>query len=399
MKEVDFSRDDRWLLPEAVDEVLPPEAARLEALRRQILDTYRGWGYELVITPLIEFVDSLLVGTAHDLDLQTFRLTDQLSGRMMGIRADMTPQAARIDAHQLRRDVVTRLCYLGTVLNTRPEGAGHSRNPVQLGAEIYGHAGVESDVEIIALMLETLDLVGLREASLDLGHVGIFRALAHEAGLNATQESRLFDVLQRKATRELQELMQDVDATPSRERLAALIGLNGGIEVLDEAAVRLEGAAEPAQAALRRLGDLVAALQRRVPEVTLHVDLAELTGYRFHNGVVFAAYTAGHGKALARGGRYDGIGEAFGRARPATGFSTDLKALVSAGGLAQAPPPEDGILAPWSDDPALLSRVRELRQAGERVVTAMPGRDDSARALGCDRVLRSATGGWQLEQA
>ncbi len=396
MKEVDFSRDDRWLLPEAVDEVLPPDAAALEALRRRILDTCHCWGYELVITPLIEFLDSLLVATADDLDLQTFRVTDQLSGRMMGVRADMTPQAARIDAHQLRRDAVTRLCYLGTVLNTRPEGPGHSRNPVQLGAEIYGHAGVESDVEIIALMLETLHLVGLEDPILDLGHVGIFRALAREAGLDSSQEGRLFGSLQRKATGELRELFQDIPDTAARERLAALVNLNGGLEVLDEAAVRLDGAGEAVQDALARLRDLAAALQRQVSQVRLHFDLAELSGYRFHNGVVFAAFMPGHGKALARGGRYDGIGSVFGRSRPATGFSADLKALIQAGSSA-GPTLDDGILAPWSDDAALLARVRQLRLAGERVVMAMPGRDDSPRALRCNRHLMARDGDWQVE--
>lgn len=396
MKEVDFSRDDRWLLPEAVDEVLPPDAVALEALRRRILDTCQSWGYELVIPPLIEFVDSLLVGTAGDLDLQTFRVTDQLSGRMMGIRADMTPQAARMDAHQLRRDAVTRLCYLGTVLNTRPEGPGHSRNPVQLGAEIYGHAGVESDVEIITLMLETLDLVGLQDPILDLGHVGIFHGLAQEAMLDAAQEAQLFDSLQRKATGELRELLQDIADAEARQRLAALVNLNGDIQVLDEAAAQLAGAGEPVLAALARLRDLASALQRQVPDVRLHFDLAELSGYRFHNGVVFAAFLPGHGKALARGGRYDGIGAVFGRSRPATGFSADLKALIRAGASiagAQA----DGIMAPWSEDPELLARVRQLREAGERVVMAMPGRDDSPAALGCSRLLVRRGSSWQVE--
>ncbi|MCK8516126.1 ATP phosphoribosyltransferase regulatory subunit [Methylonatrum kenyense] len=396
MKEVDFSRDDRWLLPEAVDEVLPPDAAALEGLRRRILDTCKSWGYELVMPPLIEFVDSLLVGMADDLDLQTFRVTDQLSGRMMGVRADMTPQAARIDAHQLRRDAVTRLCYLGTVLNTRPEGPGHSRNPVQLGAEIYGHDGVESDVEIIALMLETLALVGLQDPILDLGHVGILHGLAQEAKLDPAQETQLFDSLQRKATGELRELLQDISDAEARQRLAALVNLNGDIQVLDEAAEHFAGAGEPVLAALARLRDLAAALRRQVPDVRLHFDLAELSGYRFHNGVVFAAFMPGHGKALARGGRYDGIGAVFGRSRPATGFSADLKALVRASrGVGAAP--VRGILAPWSDDADLLTRVRQLRQAGERVVMAMPGRNDSPRSLGCDRHLLARDGRWQVE--
>ncbi|MEX2340386.1 MAG: ATP phosphoribosyltransferase regulatory subunit [Aquisalimonadaceae bacterium] len=398
MKETDFSNDNRWLLPEGVDEVLPPRAEALEQLRRRILDTCRSWGYDLIVPPFIEFLESLLTGTAHDLDLQTFRLTDQISGRMMGVRADMTPQAARIDAHQLHRESVVRLCYLGTVLHTRPEGPGHSRNPVQVGAELYGHAGVESDVEIIGLMLETLRLAGLPTPHLDLGHVGIYRALAHEAGLDANTENRLFDALQRKATGEIQELLSGVAGGDARQRLLALVDLNGGVEVLDHAGERLAGAGEGVQQALRHLWALASTLERREPGVTLHFDLAELSGYRFHNGVVFAAFLPGHGKAVARGGRYDNIGGAFGRARPATGFSADLKVLLSMAGEGSNELVPQGILAPWSDDPDLLAEIRRLRGLGERVIAALPGRRDSLEALGCNRRLVERDDRWQVTE-
>lgn len=395
MKEADFSTDNRWLLPEGVDELLPGPALALEGLRRRVLDCYRSWGYDLVVPPVIEYLDSLLTGAGTDLELQTFKLTDQLSGRLMGVRADMTPQAARIDAHKLRHEHPVRLCYLGTVLHTRPERPGQSRNPMQVGAELYGHSGVEADVEIIDLMLETLYLAGATELHLDLGHVGIFRSLAREAGLDGDMEQRLFEALQRKAVSEIGELLEQLPADGSREWIAALVELNGGVETLDHAGERLQGAGAEVQQALQRLWSLASTLERRHPEVTLHFDLAELAGYQFHTGVVFAAFVPGNGREVARGGRYDHIGRAFGRARPATGFSADLKVLLD---LAAEQPPErsQGILAPWSDDAALQRRVRELRAAGERVLTELPGHGDTAAAMGCDRRLEKRDERWEL---
>lgn len=395
MKEAEFSRTNRWLLPDAVDEVLPPRAAALETLRREILDTWDRWGYELVMPPVIEYLDSLLIGTGPDLDLQTFKLTDQLSGRLMGVRADMTPQAARIDAHQLRRVGPARLCYLGTVLNTRPEGPGRSRNPVQLGAELFGHAGVESDVEIIALMMETLGIAGLPSPHLDIGHVGIFRALAREAELDRDLEARLFDCLQRKARTEIAGLLDEVADGPARDRLAALVDLNGSVEVLDHAGEQLAGAGEEVQQALRHLWALSSAIERHIPEATLHFDLAELRGYRFHTGVVFAAFVPGYGQEVARGGRYDSIGEVFGRSRPATGFSADLKTLCALGERAAAPAPR-GILAPWGDAADLVNAIRQLREHGERVVVQLPGQPALPDELGCDRQLVEQDGAWKV---
>ncbi|MCC5811834.1 MAG: ATP phosphoribosyltransferase regulatory subunit [Ectothiorhodospiraceae bacterium] len=399
MKEADFSTDNRWLLPEGVGELLPPEALALEQLRRQVLDTYWGWGYELVFPPVIEYLDSLLIGTGADLELQTFKLTDQLTGRLMGVRADMTPQAARIDAHKLRREEPVRLCYVGTVLQARPDGPGGSRNPVQVGAELYGYGGVEGDVEIIDLMLETLYLAGAEEIHLDLGHVGIYRAMARDAGLAPELEKRLFEALQRKAAGEIRELLEHLPDRAAADRIAGLASLNGGVEVLDQAGAYLSDAGEEVLQAMRRLWALASALESRHPEVTLHFDLAELAGYQFHTGVVFAAFVPGNGKEVARGGRYDDIGRVFGRARPATGFSADLKALLDLGAAQSAAEQPPAVLAPWSDDAALQRRIRELRTHGERVVVALPGRDDSPQALGCDRLLRLQADEWVVVPA
>ncbi len=396
MKDTDFSDDNLWMLPEGVDELLPPRAWSLELFRRRILDVYASWGYELVMPPTIEYLESLLIGGGHDLELQTFKLTDQLSGRLMGVRADTTPQAARIDAHKLRRDGPVRLCYMGTVLHTRPEGPGQSRNPVQVGAELYGHAGVESDVEVIDLMLETLRLAGIESPHLDIGHVDVFRSLAADADLGPDLENRLFEALQRKARPEINELLRAVPDARPRERLAALCDLNGGLTVLDQAGEHLHDAGPRVQNALRHLWALASRLEHRHPEMTLHFDLAELSGYQFHTGVVFAAFVRGHGRELARGGRYDGIGRVFGRARPATGFSTDLKQLLAFAAEQVGDHRAPGILAPWSDDPALLREIRRLREGGERVVLALPG-EPPPQDGPYDRHLVERDGRWRLE--
>ncbi len=320
----------RWLLPDGIDEVLPPQAERLEHLRRRLLDLYSRWGFELVMPPFIEYTESLLTGTGNDLDLQTFKITDQLTGRLMGVRADITPQAARIDAHRLQRETPVRLCYLGTVLRTRADGFAGSRSPLQVGAELFGHAGIESDIEILALMIETLEVTGITDIHLDLGHVGIFRHLARQAQLDGSQETLLFEALQRKARPEIEEFLRLTHLpAPMRRLLSALPELNGGAEVLDLAATQLAAAQPEVHAALNDLRAIVAALDRLAPQVTVHIDLAELRGYRYQTGAVFAAFIATHGREIARGGRYDDIGKIFGRARPATGFSADLKTLIT----------------------------------------------------------------------
>ena len=387
---------DHWLLPEGVGEMLPDEAWRLEALRRRLLDVYRTWGYGLIIPPLVEYLTSLLTGAGHDLDLQTFKLTDQLSGRLLGVRADMTPQAARIDAHALKRDEPVRLCYLGSVLHALPNGFAGSRSPLQVGCELFGHAGIESDLEILNLMLETLAVTGL-QVHLDLGHVGIFRALARGAGLTAEQEADLFDVLQRKALPEIEPLLVSFGAAPEwRERLARLASLHGGAEVLEQAQTVLTGAGNAVAAALDNLVAIAARVQARWPQLPLHFDLAELRGYGYHTGAVFAAFTPGCGQEVARGGRYDSIGAVFGRARPATGFSADLRTLMALS-PATGEVSRGAVFAPAADAPALVDAIAELRAAGECVIAALPGQTGGAHAMGCDRELVRQGSDWVVK--
>ena len=389
---------DRWLLPEGVDEILPPQAAELEQLCREVIDLYATWGYELVIPPLIEYLDSLLTGTGSDLDIQTFKITDQLTGRLMGLRADTTPQVARIDAHKLQRDVPTRLCYLGTVVHTRPESTGDSRCPLQVGAELYGHSGVESDAEVLCLMLETLKLVGQQNPYVDLGHMRIVRALVEVAGLDNDQTDQLFDVLQRKAAVELDALLAEW-SLPKKVAgaIRALIDLNGEASILKDARKTLAAGGDAVVAAIDELQQLVDIVGSRYPGVNFYIDPAELRGYHYHTGVMFAAYVKGQGAGVAFGGRYDDIGKSFGRARPATGFSVDLKRLLTLHENARSSAP--AILAPWSSDPALIDLVAELRAKGERVVTDLPGAESKASALGCDRQIVEQKGQWQVVKA
>jgi ATP phosphoribosyltransferase regulatory subunit len=313
----------KWVLPEYIEDILPAEAMRIEKLRRKILDLFFDKKYELVMPPLLEYMDSLLTGTGHDLELRTFKVVDQLSGRMMGVRADITPQVARIDAHLLNRKGVTRLCYCGSVLHTRPASPGATREPVQIGAEIYGAAGVEADVEMLELLCQALGLAGVRQARIDIGHVAVFRALAHSAEVAPQLEAELFEALQRKDVPALKELAKNLPAK-HREALLRLPSLYGSAEVLDEAEAKLPKIAEitRALATLRKLA--------KTCKFPASFDLAELRGYHYHSGVVFDAYCDGVAGAVARGGRYDEVGKAFGRARPATGFSIDLRSLAGA---------------------------------------------------------------------
>jgi ATP phosphoribosyltransferase regulatory subunit len=389
-------KSNRWLLPEGIEEVLPQQARQLEVMRRGLLDLFESWGYELVMPPFIEYIDSLLTGTGNDLDLQTFKLTDQLTGRMMGVRADMTPQVARIDAHHLKSTAPTRLCYLGTVLHTRPDGFAGSRSLLQVGAELFGHAGIESDVEVLSLMVETLKQAGIENLYLDLGHVGVYRGLVDQAGLDVEQEAVLFDALQRKAKPEISELLNDWSLPKAvAQMLTKLTDLNGNESVLTEARNVLKKASKPVQQALDNLQQIATLLQQRLPDLKLHYDLAELRGYHYHTGAVFAAYVPGRGQAIAQGGRYDGIGRAFGLSRPATGFSTDLRILAIL--TQQSNDLPAGILAPAEGDAELQATVKELRAAGERVIIELPGQQDDATALGCDRQLVKNTQGWEVK--
>lgn len=388
---------NRWLLPQGIEDLLPEQAVQAEKLRRELLDFYHSWGYQLIIPPFIEYLDSLLTGTGHDLDLQTFKLIDQLSGRLLGVRADMTPQAARIDAHRLERQAPSRLCYLGTVLRTLPDGFVGSRSLLQVGAELFGHTGAESDVEILELMVGTLALSGVEDVYIDLGHVGIYRGLACDAGLNEDQEAVLFEALQRKAIPEINEFLGRLDlSTAQRERIAGLATLNGDRDVLERARALLEGSGEAVQSALDNLVTIAALAQRRLPQLSLHFDLAELRGYQFHTGAVFAAFVPDRGQEIARGGRYDEIGKVFGRARPATGFSTDLRMLMQLGDR-DWPKATGAILAPAKDDPALTEKVRALRAEGQAVIQQLPDQAGSLSDTGCDRVLRWNGSAWVVD--
>lgn len=384
-----------WILPEGIGEILPPDAAELELLCRKLIDQFGSWGYELIIPPLVEYLESLLTGTGEDMDLKTFKITDQLSGRMMGIRADMTPQAARIDSSRLRHDTPTRLCYLGTTLHTRPIGQGGTRAPMQIGAELFGHSGVESDVEILALMLKTLQLAGLRNTHVDIGHVGIYRRLIAKLGVSSAQESVIFNALQKKAVTELGECLADrVDSKELSAAVLALTDLHGDFNILDEARSIFSPIDKDIVSCIADLEKIADLTVSQVKDASLFFDLAELRGYKYHNGMMFTAYTQGHGQGIAFGGRYDGVGRDFGRSRPATGFSADVKLLFD---LVHRPVTvRKSVFAPVSDVPGLQDMVNMLRDKGEKVIYQLPGQTGDAKAMGCDRELFLDGGKWKL---
>ena len=356
-----------WLLPEYIQDMLPDEAWQVEQIRAQILDLLRKSGYQLVAPPLLEYAESLLIAGSTDMDLRTFKLVDQLSGRTLALRADITPQVARIDAHLLNRQGVTRLCYAGSVLHTQPAGLTRTRELMQIGAELYGHSGLDSDLEIQRLMLQSLALLGIENVHLDLGHVGVFRALVNHAKLDKELEGELFVALQSKDSAALQTLTQALDGT-LRNALLRLPTLYGGCaEVLARARIELPGYDE-IHAALDDLYNISSKLQPLVSSVG--IDLADLRGYHYHTGMVFAAYHAGSHDAIALGGRYDDLGKSFGRARAATGFSMDLRQLYA---LMPAPTAKPGILAPHAQDVSLQAKVAQLRAAGEIVVVDLSG--------------------------
>lgn len=364
---------DRWLLPDGIMELLPPQARQVELMRRKVLDLYDSWGYDLVMPPIAEHLESLLTGVGHDLDLNTFKVTDRISGHTLGVRADMTPQVARIDAHRLRTEGPSRLCYCGSVLHTHPANMLASRNPVQLGAELYGHAGPDSDVEVIALMLETLSAVGVAgPISLDLGHVAVFSRLMQLCQLNQQQQADYQDMLQRKALPEIDRFVAALGLDGrSTTWLQTLPRLNGSVDVLARARDLFASDVELVRA-VDALDTLAQRVVLRCEGVSTYFDLSELRGYHYHTGVVFAAYTPSYGQALAKGGRYDNIGRDFGRARPATGFSADLKTLID---LSASRPAANtnAVLAPAGEDQTLQQAIRLLRTSGERVVQQLDG--------------------------
>jgi ATP phosphoribosyltransferase regulatory subunit len=379
-----------WLLPEYIEDILPAEAARIERLRRRVLDLFETWGYELVMPPMLEYLESLLTGTGHDLDLRTFKLVDQLSGRMMGVRADITPQVARIDAHLLNREGVTRLAYSGSVLHTRPQTPAATREPLQIGAEVYGHEGVESDLEVQQLLCSALEACGVRGARMDVGHVAVFRALIARAGVGADLEAELFEALQRKDIPALRGLIQGARRLDpvSREALLLLPELYGGAEVLAVAARRLPKLPQVTQAlaTLKRLA--------KASTIPMSFDLSELRGYHYHSGVVFDAYCDGVAGPVARGGRYDEVGKAFGRPRPATGFSIDLRELA---GAASPVKPRERILSPAAKGDAKLARkIAALRARGTIVIEELPGHEPFRAELGCTRRLAKKDGTWVI---
>ena len=380
-----------WLLPEHIADVLPAQARRVEELRRALLDRARVYGFELVMPPLLEHLDSLLSGTGRELDLQTFKLVDQLSGRMLGLRADTTPQAARIDAHLLNREGVTRLCYCGPVLHTRPAGLAATREPLQFGAEIFGHAGLEADLEAAELALDTLQAAGVRDVVIDLADARVLRGVLAGLPMDAAQLGEIVQALSEKDTTAVHALTVSTPAE-SRDALRALPRLYGGPEVLERARLLLP--ARPlVRAALEQLQWLAAHLAASYPGLRIGFDLADMSGYAYYSGLRFAVYGTGRPDALARGGRYDEVGAVFGRNRPAVGFSLDLKSQAEAAGPSAAPA---AIRAPWGEDPALRAAVRGLREAGEIVLAMLPGHELEAQAYACDRELVQAGGQWVL---
>lgn len=390
-------KDDRWILPEGIEELLPDDAARLEHLRRQLLDLMQTWGYDMVMPPFVEYIESLLTGMGTDLDLQTFKILDQKTGRTMGIRADMTTQVARIDAHRLRKEEPVRLCYMGTVLRARSDDFASSRSLIQIGAELYGHAGIESDAEMLCLMLEVLMLTGIQQSYVDIGHVGIFQGLAKQAALSKEQQDFLFDALQRKAIPEIKQYLAQLSLSGStREMLIALAWLNGtGPDVFEQGRQQLQHGGAAVMQAITDMEQVARKVNARYPNIPLHFDFAEVRGIKYHTGVVFAAYHPDVGQAVAQGGRYDDIGKIFGRSRPATGFSADLRSLMDLGSSAAAQ--KSAIFAPADDSPVLLAKIAQLRAGGKRVIQQLPGQTGGARELSCDQTLNLIDGEWVLQ--
>ena len=386
---------NRWLLPEGISDLLPDAAQDLEGLRRALLDTYRRHGFELVLPPLVEYLDSLLIGSGGDLDLKTFKLVDQLSGQSLGVRADITPQVSRIDAHLLQQRDINRLCYAASVLRTRPSGQEGSREPIQIGAEVYGHAGIEADIEVIDLLLQSLALAELGPVRLDINHLGLASLLLAE--LEGIDEEAVLQLLQARDLPSLRELLAPWSQQPAAAALLALPECFGPAE---SAMARARTVLAPWPQATPHLDALDAVLgslrlARHAGQVSLAIDLADVQGFRYHTGLGFAAYVEGHARAVGRGGRYDGIGAAFGRGRPATGFSLDLRELVELRRDRHTPPAI--IVAPWSDDPALLAFIDTLRAQGETVLQLLPGPDAQRLAgVSADRTIGFIHGQWRL---
>lgn len=402
-----MSISERWLLPDGVDELLPPKAWSVELMRRELLDLYARYGYELVSPPLIEFLESLLTGTGNNLDLQTFKVTDQLSGRLMGVRADITPQVARIDAHLLQSKGTSRLCYVDSVLHTRPAHTLTNRNPLQIGCELFGEASTNADIEIISLMLETLACADVPNIHIDLAHVGIYKGLVESSSLDADTEEKIFDALSRKSIPELDALAEQTrDNADIILLIRDIANLSGGIDALDkiektvsELHLSSENLISKGIEELRLVAQQV---KNRFSHVEIGFDFCELRGYSYHTGILFSAFSSGYGYALAKGGRYNDIGKSFNQisqlkqanARPATGFSADLKSLVRLSNSVKKVQ-ERKIFAPQSDSAELFSKIQELRLEA-RVIQGLSDQD-SPELFGCDEELVYENDGWLLK--
>ena len=385
---------NRWLLPEDIADVLPAEARKVETLRRAILDLYQSYGYELVAPPILEFLDSLLTGTGSDLNLQTFKLVDQLSGRTLGLRADMTPQVARIDAHLLNRKGVTRLCYAGSIAHARTPVGSSAREELQLGAEIYGCATWEADFEAISLLLQTLRVAGLKQVYLDLSHAGVLEGILDGQSIAKGDVETLYSLLQ---TKDRPRLAAWAKCLPSQsvEALMALTELNGSCAQVLLSARKILPKHKLIDEALSQLEKLASATAALSSDLELSIDLADLRGYQYHSGVMFAAYIDKLPQPIARGGRYDHVGQAFGRSRPATGFSLDLLTLANLAPTAQR---KSAIVAPWIDDALLSSQITKLRQAGEVVIQTMNGDAVETAEYLCDRELVKQGSSWEVQK-
>ena len=381
-----MSKVDRWLLPDGIEEVLPRQAAQTENMRRLLVNLFQSWGYDYVIPPMVEFTDSLLTGSGSDIDLLTFKLTDQLSGKMMGIRADITPQAARMDAHSLSREGVNRLCYAGHVMHTRPKSPLASRTPLKVGVELFGEAGIDADVEVMCLLVETLRTVNLPKQYLDIGHVGIFRALAEDAQLDRHEEDEIFALLQTKSIDEISSWVNRVlDDQNQKKWFISLASLAGGVSTLQKARDIFADAPADVIAAIDELEAITSLLLSRYADIQLYFDLSELRGYHYHTGIVFGAYMPGVGNAIASGGRYDHIGEAFGRARSATGFDADLTGIVRL--VSNGDFEVDGIFARPCQKDDFWQKIQELRAQGHRVVVGLSGQQLPEDYQRCNRIL------------
>ena len=386
----------RWLLPEGVDEILPPRAMLLEQMCRKLIDLFSSWVYEFVIPPMMEYLESLLTATGEDLDLQTYKITDQLIVRLMGIRADITPQVARIDSHLLKRNIPSRLCYLGSVLHSRTNNSGDSRSPLQLGAELFGHEGVSSDIEIVKLMLATLDAVRICNICLDVGHIGIFRSLISKSQLNSMQESEVFEIVKRKAKDELKIFYKKLKINDdSSKAMLDLIDLHGDAGILDDAIHAFDKLSPDIRKYVNEVKTLTDSIIDKF-DVSINIDLSELRGYNYHTGMIYTAFVPNEGKGIAFGGRYDDIGSAFGKARPATGFSTDVKQLLELQNISEDTP--DKIFAPVDDNDSLQKKITELREQGKIVIQELEGQNATAKEMNCNQTLVCENDQWVVKE-